>query len=266
MKIKGLFLVTRPPLTLGATLASAALLAWSKNLMLNPLRSVIIILLITFISAFFNTMNEIVDAEVDAINKPKKPIPSQMVSIEEATMLVKFFAVLSAVFLVLFALVAFDIILVLLSLAGIFTAKVYNISRERAIIGNACLGFTYFVAAFISVYPLHLLFPVAFALFTVGFNIIVQIQDIEAEALKGVKTMPVQHGIKKSGVCAVVLLSISSYLFFLSSPVCFVLMPIIPIITLTVWAMTKKNFVIELGNRIITRSYMLACFCFLFFI
>jgi geranylgeranylglycerol-phosphate geranylgeranyltransferase len=180
----------RPPLTVLGFLASSALLRWSGRLC--SLDGLLVILSIGLANVGWTVANEIVDVEVDRVNKPWKPLPSGRAGMREAILIAK-----TSIAASLFALIALILAtgnpVYLLGLAGHLSSCCYNV-LDRGLLGNACMGFTYGLAALLSLYPEHLLFAPVFALITISFNLLVQYQDLKAEKTMGRRVAPEQLG------------------------------------------------------------------------
>jgi len=74
LTLMGYIKVMRPPLTVLGLLASLALVLWSGKPLLYE--GLLIILAISLGNTGYTMMNEVVDVDVDAKNKPWKPLPS----------------------------------------------------------------------------------------------------------------------------------------------------------------------------------------------
>jgi len=160
------------------------------------------------------TLNEIMDMETDRINKPWKPLPSGEVSVKAAWISVMVFASISISSL--FALMARDFFYSI-GFIGLLAGLVYNMGRKD-ILGNLCLGATYGIAALMSSYPKwpQMIFSIPFAIFTVSYNLLVQLQDYYADKTSGVVTAPQQLGkrcIPLSGALCSISIILTLWLF-----------------------------------------------------
>ena len=208
MTLKGYIKVMRPPLATLGILAPLALVLWSDK----PLKEgVLVISSVFFGNLGWTMMNEYMDADVDAKNKPWKPIPAGEVDSYNVWFL--------SVVLIMFSLATIFFLgreincFYFVGFLGHLGSLVYNCLRKD-LLGNVCMAISYGVAALISLYPRYLLFPLAFALLTLAFNLAVQWQDLSAEKAVGVITAPQELGRKGTAFLGLVL-SLMSYLLFM---------------------------------------------------
>jgi len=201
----------RPPLFLLGFIASWGLLVKS-GLWRTP-ESLLILLAVGFGNGAFVVFNEICDVGQDRINKPWKPLPSGKVSVFRAKLIAFTFYIISLISLIML-LIYYDIRYVLVGIVGYVTGAIYNVLGRRDVVGNSCLGSTYAVAGFMSTGLTDLAFPLAFGLLTVAHNIMVQVQDLEADRKAGVLTLP-QQVYSPYLELIVAVLSAVSFLMFL---------------------------------------------------
>jgi len=92
-----------------------------------------------FLSASSMVLNDYVDYEIDAINFPKKPIPSGIISREFAF----YYAIFLALLGILIALSFLNLISIIIALSGIAIAYVYNfLLKKRGFLGNIAVAYT----------------------------------------------------------------------------------------------------------------------------
>jgi len=176
----------RPPLFLLGFIASWVLLV--KSGLWGTPESLLILLAVGFGNGAFVVFNEICDIRQDKINKPWKPLPSGKVPVSHAKLIAFTFYIISLASLL--TLSAHDTRYLLFGFFGYVTGAIYNVFGRRDVVGNVCLGSTYAVAGLISTGLTDLAFPLAFGLLTVAHNIMVQVQDLEADRRAGVLTFP----------------------------------------------------------------------------
>jgi len=187
--IIGYLRVVRLPLTCLGGIAPLALVLWSGKLLVWE--GLLIILAVFFGNMGYTMLNEVMDAETDAKNKPWKPLPSGQADLEKvltASMFLVGFSLASLIVLSLF----FNWFY-MIGVLGLLFSHIYNVLRKD-LLGNICMSGAYGIAALISLYPEYLEFSLAFSLFTFAFNLAVQYQDLEAEKTVGVVTAPQQLG------------------------------------------------------------------------
>lgn len=191
MGLLGYIRVSRPPLLFLGLIASLGLLSWAGHLREDPVRSWLIALTIFLGNWGWNLVNEVSDKAADSVNKPFKPVPSGQVS-ETDVLGLACSLILTSFLINVWLALNYDCIYTIGALAHL-TSFVYN-TRKKELVGNICMAATYGIAAFISLYPNHLLFALGFALLTLAFNCNTQFQDWQADKAAGVRTLPQQLG------------------------------------------------------------------------
>ena len=204
----GYIKVVRPPLTVLGGIAPLALVLWAEK----PLvwEGLLIVIAVFFGNMGWTMMNECMDIDVDAKNKPYKPLPSGQADWEKVFMTSMFLIGFS--FATLIVLSAFFGWFYMVGVLGLVFSYVYNVLRKD-LLGNVCMAGVYGIAALISLYPRYLVFSLAFALLTFAFNLAVQYQDLEAEKAVGVVTAPQQLGRTKTSLLGCLFSSLSLGIF-----------------------------------------------------
>jgi len=259
----GTIKVTRPPLLILGAIAPIALLLWVGKSWVYE--GFLILITIFLGNAGWTLLNEYFDAEVDAINKPHKPIPSG--SVEAIDVLV------GGTLCIIVSLIANILVLrynVIYSVGflGHFCSYVYNVVRKD-FLGNGCLGAVYGIASLMCLWPKHLFFSLAFATFTLSFNILQQWQDEYAELSKGIVTASKQLGKFKLPVVWILSL-ISLILYYL------VYLPIMPKFLFMLGSVSvfcggfaiirNDKYLIEILCRRLSRLFLLFAFILLMII
>lgn len=146
-----------------------------------------------------NIINDIIDFEIDKINKPERVLPKGLISIPFAKGLYIFLILLS---LILAAIISLDILIVLIGLNLLLL--IYSTHLKKIIL------LSNFIVAFATTLPFILggivvnnfeagLIPAGFAFFTNFIReIIKDIEDIKGDSSKGIQSFPQVGGIKKS--------------------------------------------------------------------
>ncbi len=153
----------------------------------------------TLIGAAANVINDVMDIEIDRINKPKRPLARGTLTAKEARW---YWLALSA----LGILAATCISTLHLMIAIGATAVLYGYSawfKRVALLGNivvsavVSLGLMY---AALAIGHLHeVLFPVMFCFFfNLGREILKDLEDIEGDKAGGAKTLPIKIGTVKT--------------------------------------------------------------------
>ncbi|MEM0485381.1 MAG: UbiA family prenyltransferase [Thermoplasmata archaeon] len=235
-------MLIRPPLFILGFFASFAVLSYTKSFDLS------ILLAVGFGNAAMTVLNEIRDVDVDRIGKPHKPLPSGKVSVRYAWAVFSTFLTISLISVLLLP-PNYKIIAVV----GLLSALVYNLGF-KALFGNIFLGTSYFCAVYLSSHLKMLDFSLGFALFTIAFNLAVQLQDFDFDRKVGMKTFPVVYG-KKVTYISSFCLAITSILLLTSLPL-FTLPPLFVIISL----ITKR---FEFFDRILARVVLILAFMYM---
>lgn len=200
----------------------------------NAVMAVIAVLLVMLISGNFtmaaflacfvvfivtgggNTINDYFDHKIDAINKPKRPIPSGRISLKAAgTYSLALFAVgIIVAFTINFLL---GMIAFLSSLLMIYYA--YSL-KTKCLIGNLSVSFLTglcFVFGGIAVGEIMTsVFLGSYAfLMTMAREIVKDMEDVEGDKKEGAKTLPIIYGMKLSSILAATFMIIAS----ITSPV-----------------------------------------------
>jgi len=225
-KIKVWFKLIRPPLFVLGFLVSFALLRFYNVWNEDFTKGLLITLSVGFGHAAFTLFNEIHDVPQDKINKPWKPLPSGLVSVQRAMILSIIMFLIS-----LFSLLAiYDTRYILLGLIGYIGSFYYNLTNDRAVIGYIFYTLPFFIACFISTGLKDIVLPLIFTFIAICQNMGVQLQDLEADMRANVKTLPQVIGKTKtkiicsilccitiSFICVSILPTISKFLFILST-------------------------------------------------
>jgi len=169
----------------------AVFLLASKQVSLLPLLAVpfVVYLLALF---GFNAINQVFDAKMDAITKPKRPIPSKKVTKYEAT-------VFSALLFGLSFILAFFTNLIMPWFLFVIVTFLYSHPRvylRKYLIATPLFGMLFYAVVpflFVSAYfglPINYLFLVFFSLIIACVSILKDIEDIKAEKMFGIKSIP----------------------------------------------------------------------------
>jgi len=196
----------RPPLLFLGMLAPYSLMVYYGKW--GTQEAWYILLAIAFGNCAFNVFNEIADRNVDRVLKPWKPIPSGKVDVPSA-LLIAFLSWIASYYFLLHL----EWTYICLGVLGYLGAFVYNVMQVRCVLGNLALGFTYAVAAYMATYPHGLEFVVPWMLLVMGFNIAVQVQDVEGDRRVGLRTVPVELGVGNAKILSSVLTVIAALLF-----------------------------------------------------
>jgi geranylgeranylglycerol-phosphate geranylgeranyltransferase len=196
---------------------------------------------ILFLVAFANAHNDIVDFEIDKINRPKRPLPSGKISIKAAYVLLYVLTFLTMVFSIL-AGVKFAFLFLI---AGLLSIAYNRFLKGLPLVGNftvALLSTTPVVIPIINFgLPQTELSILAFFAFMLNFmrEITKDIEDMEGDRTRNLKTFPLLVGINHS--LALVFLCQLQCLFQLAVFKPFLLIGVAPFFAVfAIFAMLKK--------------------------
>ena len=169
---------------------------------------------ILFVSAFLiggygNIINDVLDVEIDRVNKPWRPLPSGRVSIRTAGIAAWFLLGTGLFLAVLLGIPSF---LTAIS-AGILLYCYSRWVKKKGFLGNLVISVLSFMVILYgglsSPDPLLSLLPGIYAFFIIlGREVLKGLEDIEGDRAHGVGTIAVVYGIRSALVAASVFLSI----------------------------------------------------------
>ncbi len=198
-KIKALFLITRPHNVIIALLS--VFLAAIITGTLEPLQRLLLAAsAVGLVAAGGNALNDYYDLDIDRLNKPNRPLPSNKLTPKSVFIysIILYFIALICAFLL-------DFYSIIIVLSVIILLWFYNAKWKRlALIGNITVSFVAslsFILAGISVYrPLASIIPALLSFgFHLGRELIKDVEDIEGDKIAGKShTLPIIWGTKKT--------------------------------------------------------------------
>ncbi len=206
-KIKAYIDISRPA---NGVIAFASVLLGAFLSGGGPILSILYVAAAAFlILSAGNAINDRCDVEIDRINKPSRPIPSGRLSKREASL---FSVICSLIGLSLSFLV--NLTATFISLTVIILLFLYAVKLKRTpLLGNAVVavltGLTFISGGVAVEKPFGALIPAIFAfLFTLGREVVKDIEDVEGDKSAGAKTAPVVWGTRTSAVISAVVMGI----------------------------------------------------------
>ncbi len=164
-------------------------------------------------------INDYFDVEIDKINRPDRPIPSNRISLIAA---LRYYFALNLIALIL--LLSTNILALLVAIVSIVVIYLYSYKlKNEGLIGNFSVGLmtgiAFIFGGIIGNNIIPLLFPFILALL-VNFSreVLKDIEDIEGDSEKNLKTFPIVYGKERAikvFVTLVILTIISSLIPFL---------------------------------------------------
>jgi len=147
---------------------------------------------IFFLVAFANAHNDIIDCEIDKINRPNRPLPSGKISIKAAKITVGILFFLT----MLFSLLAGYKFTIVFFAAAMLCLAYNRFLKSLPLVGNFTVALLTTLPVLI---PLKLSFLVFFAfMLTFAREIVKDIEDMEGDKSKNLKTLPLLVGVKLS--------------------------------------------------------------------
>jgi geranylgeranylglycerol-phosphate geranylgeranyltransferase len=199
MSASGFFSITRPAnaFVSGLTAIIAYLIATGTVI---P-STVLLLVIVTLITAAGNVINDYFDAEIDRINSPERPIPSGILTpIAARCFAVTLFlaGILAALFTPLLCL---SITVINTLVLVLYAARL----KRMPVIGNAAVAYLaasifLFGGAFAGGDALVLMIPLASITFlaTMVREILKDAEDVEGDAAGGANTLPIRIGIRST--------------------------------------------------------------------
>ena len=184
-------------------------------------------------------LNDYYDRAIDAINEPKRPIPSGIVTSKEAVVFTFALCIVGFSFAFFTSLICFGVSIV----AWIFLMTYVTVGKRSGLPGNflvsACVAipFLYGSIALLDYVPLNVLLFAAMAfLSNTGREITKGIVDVKGDSVEGVKTVAVSHGENRAAIIAAI---------FYISAVC--LTPIPVFLNLVSWIFIPIVLITNMG-------------------
>ncbi|MCK9630135.1 MAG: geranylgeranylglycerol-phosphate geranylgeranyltransferase [Methanoregula sp.] len=211
MSAAGFLNIIRPANAVMAGVAAVvAYLIATGTLVLAALLLFIVVVLIT---AAGNVINDYFDAEIDAVNRADRPIPSGQVSRNAA---LRYAVLLFAAGIVVSLFtnpICAGIALFNSFLLALYAARF----KSMPVVGNVVVAYLsasmfLFGGAFAGTGGLISLLPLAFMTFLamMARELLKDAEDVEGDAVGGASTLPIRIGVKKTAYCAFVFVLLSS--------------------------------------------------------
>jgi geranylgeranylglycerol-phosphate geranylgeranyltransferase len=197
--IKGFFKLIRPLnclITFFTIIVSGLICASANHISFKLFLAGLVGFIIT---AAGNSLNDIIDVDIDRINRPQRPLPSAKVKIKQAWMLYVFLVTAS---MVLSFFVDYFAFLIVLSSSALLI--LYSVSIKRVpVFGNIVVSFltsySFIFGGMVVGNVNDALIPSVFAfLITLIREVIKDMEDIEGDKIARVKTFPIKFGNKAS--------------------------------------------------------------------
>jgi len=197
MSVAGFFTITRPAnaVVSGVTAIIAYLIA--TGTVIPP--ALLLLVIVTLITAAGNVINDYFDADIDRINRPERPIPSGMVPLLAA----RYFAVTLFLAGILTALFTPPLCLAIAVINTLILVLYAAKLKGMPVVGNAAVAYLaasifLFGGAFAGGDALVLMIPLAAITFlaTMVREILKDVEDTVGDAAGGADTLPIRIGIR----------------------------------------------------------------------
>ncbi len=177
-----------------------------------------------FIAGSGMIINDIYDIEIDKINRPNRPIPSDSISLKQAKVLFiltfSIGVILAILHSILFNLGYMNIILaVIFGLIGwVYAAW----GKKQGFIGNIIVGISFSIGLIYgailnsSIIPVYIFYFFLTSFFLlISREIVKGCEDIEGDKEEGVKTLAIKIGIKKAIIASIIFEILAIIIFIL---------------------------------------------------
>lgn len=200
--------ILRPGNALMAVIAIILMMIISGNFTLSAFLACFVVFVVTGAG---NAINDYFDYKIDAINKPKRPIPSGRISKKTAG-IYSVFLFMIGIIVAFFTSFLLGMIAFLSSLLMIYYA--YNLKR-KTLIGNLSISFLTglcFVFGGIAVGEIVTSIYLGFYAFlmTMAREIVKDMEDVGGDKEEGATTLPIIYGMKTSSILAASFMIIAS--------------------------------------------------------
>lgn len=200
--------ILRPGNAIMAVIAIFLMAVISGKFTLEALMAAVVVFVVTGAG---NSINDYFDHKIDAINKPKRPIPSGRISLKTALIYsISLFAL--GIILAFLINILLGIIALLSSILMIYYARDL---KTKCLIGNLSISFLTglcFVFGGIAVNQIAVSIYLGFFAFlmTMAREIVKDMEDVEGDKLEGAATLPIIHGMGISSTLAAFFMILAS--------------------------------------------------------
>ncbi|WOF16423.1 geranylgeranylglycerol-phosphate geranylgeranyltransferase [Methanoplanus sp. FWC-SCC4] len=214
--LKGYVQITRPVNSVIAGLAVLLGVIIASGTV--ALDSLVLIPVVALITAAGNVINDYFDREIDAVNRPERPIPSKKVS-EKGALIFSTVLFITGILLCLFA----NYLCLFLALLNSFLLIAYAMKlKGMPLVGNLAVSYlsaSIFLFGGAIAGPGGLIQNFVIAAITffamLSREMLKDAEDIEGDKTGGAKTLPMIIGVKKTGVLAFLMAFLAVFASFL---------------------------------------------------
>jgi len=210
MSAAGFFKIIRPANAVMAGVASVVAYFIATGTIIPA--ALLLLIVVTLITAAGNVINDYYDADIDAVNRPDRPIPSGQVSRTAALWyaFLLFGAGIAASLFTNWICIAFAVVNSLL--LALYAARL----KSLPVAGNVSVAYLsgsmfLFGGAFAGTDGMLRLVPIALMTFLamMARELLKDAEDVEGDMAGGASTLPIRIGVKKTAYCAFVFVLLS---------------------------------------------------------
>ncbi len=151
------------------------------------------------ITAAGNSMNDIIDIDIDKINRPQRPLPSLKLTIRQAWILFVFLLITSLVLSLIINYLAFLIVLLSNALLILYSFSVKKVPIFGNIVISFLTAYAFIFGGMVVGNVREAFIPAIFAfLINLIREVVKDMEDIDGDKLVGVNTFPITFGSKAS--------------------------------------------------------------------
>ncbi|MDD1685560.1 geranylgeranylglycerol-phosphate geranylgeranyltransferase [Methanoregula sp.] len=211
MSAAGFLKITRPANAVMAGVASVVAYLIATGTLIPAV--ILLLVVVTLITAAGNVINDYYDAEIDAVNRADRPIPSGQISRNAALWYAIFLFAAGIAVSVFTNPICIGFAIVNSLLLAFYAARL----KSMPVVGNVAVAYLsgsmfLFGGAFTGIDGLIHLTPLAVMTFLamMARELLKDAEDVEGDAAGGASTLPIRIGVKKTAQCAFVFVLLSA--------------------------------------------------------
>ena len=193
--IKGFFKIIRPVnclITFIAIIVSGLICTKNNHISTNLFLSGLVGFLIT---AAGNSINDIIDIDIDRINRPNRPLPSQKITLKQAWILFVMLVTTSLVLSLFLNQFAFLIVLLSNVLLILYSLTIKKVTLFGNIVISFLTAYAFIFGGIVVENVKGALIPAVFAfLINLIREMIKDMEDVKGDKLAGLNTFPIKFG------------------------------------------------------------------------
>lgn len=169
-----------------------------------------------------NVINDIFDCEIDAVNKPGRPIPSGKISLKNARIYAVALYLISGILSLIISYLINNFLFSVIILCSAVIIYAYSrYFKAMPLVGNivvgGMIGFCFVVGGFIllcntqnwDIFRVSVYIGLLAAVANVARELVKDMEDVQGDKIGGAKTFPILYGKKASSVITILLLAVT---------------------------------------------------------